>query len=103
MNAEHLNHLCDTLLAMLDDGPREDVRMGKHAAGLLHELIATSWRTGRHLPAVPVNEQLVGYGQTAADGFERWFGPQPLEGEPEDKDPAGEEDAIRRAVTSLRA
>ena len=102
MDAEHLNRLCDNLLGMLIDGPRENSRLGTHAATLLEELVVTNW--GARANGARVSAQLVDSAQTAMDGFERWFGPQPLASEDQDQYRAAPdvERDIRGAIGSIR-
>jgi hypothetical protein len=102
MNAVRLGHLCDRLLVMLEDGPREDSQMLREAHDIREELVAAKWSAGANVPAISVNAQVVGFARTAIDGFERWFGPQPLEGEADDQSASDLEHEIRRAITSLR-
>ena len=104
MDAEHLNRLCDSLLGMLIDGPRENSRLGTHAATLLEELVVTNWGAPANTAGVRVNAQLVNTAQTAMDGFERWFGPQPLASEDPDQYRAAPdvEQEIRGAIGFIR-
>lgn len=103
MHFVRLDHVCDSLLAMLDDSPREDSRMGQHAATLLEELVAASWDAGRPT-ATQAGAQVVGLAQTAMDGFERWFGPQALASEDPGQYRATPdvEREIRSAIASIR-
>jgi hypothetical protein len=103
MRFVRLDQVCDSLLAMLDDSPREDPRLGKHAATLLEELVAAHW-DGERSSTGRACAEVAGFAQTAMDGFERWFGPQALASEDPGQYRAAPdvELEIRSAIASIR-